>query len=53
MRSPFRFITGAMVFVCAGACMPDDSAHTAISLQPPDHLPLAPPRQLDRGRHER
>ena len=42
MRSLFRSITGAMALACVGACMPEDSAYTAISLQPPySHLPVA------------
>ena len=45
MRSPFPPITCtiAFVFVCGGACMSDDSAHTAIYLMAPySSLPPAP-----------
>ena len=44
MRSSYRSIVGAMALVCVSACMPEDPAHTVISLQPPySDLPLAPP----------
>ncbi len=43
MRSPFPSMLSAMALVCVGACTVDDSAHLAVSLQPPySQLPPAP-----------
>lgn len=50
MRSLFQPIICAMAFVSVGACMPEDSAHTAISLTAPySNLPPAPVGSIEAG----